>query len=1453
MKLTLSSAIVISIVSTSVFLNPQFSSLFNQTNDQSIESSPDSKVDNIPNNGDGYPTIKKIETPGNYTLRGFFSQNSLINMGSDGYCVEWANYEDIKDSGWTGYGSMDYIISSNYQYNPDCWPSQADSYYKLRDLTSYYNYAKSIMYSPVFEDETYIEGEVYFLVYLAFSFQYALTITFQAKLFLFNPSDSSSTEILSVNQPIYDDYYSTHQITLHSALSSTVTIPAGYRLRVVYEAKLSTLSYTGTMHLYGGNDGYSNLNWYINDVGYENTYTIADTSDILGVQLNMYDSSYPDIITSGFNNNTIYQENKTISIDVTGAVSSSYNWDYGTSISFDTSTTTDLPWTMGWHDLTVIALDEYENNKTMTYHIGYDGSIINIVVQTPSNNSVIGKGYIIDFEVFSINYATYEWDQSGTQTNLTSPDYDIIAPAFDGIHNLTIETHDVFGTQSFYYEYLFDGIAPAVNLVDTSVTNNSVQPAGKLIDINITDALGEVAEVYYKWDSRDNFSWYPFEGSVYRTYLPESSGPHFLYISTKDSYDNAISLVFRFTSNINALLVELRNVNNNSYYQGNNIIEVTISGINDTIKFKWDSGSELDGLIDAFYVNSTLILNSTNVLPYTPLGVHYLTIRTFDTFDVEHIFIFKFTLDREAPVILTDKSEYDGKRFLNTDSLSFVFSDNFTLTSKLDVNITIEGGSTYYLVSPYNFVLSSLSDGIHNLTVYVADEANNYATRSYFIIIDITAPEIEIINMVDIVYLHGQYYIPGDFNVSVLITDDDSQINSTYSWGGTEYNDFNNSFILSFIDGTSVLYINASDSLGNHEEISITLTIDSTAPTSTLVFPFINSKINSNTALDFVIEDISRTTIETVYYTWNYIPTAIFFPLTFNSLGEATFDGYPESFYPVNGTTAVLSLYVEDIVGNNHTYTYSFVVDNEGPNYNLQLYNEDTEQWEILKVTENYLITNDSLIKIVAENTEDTFTYFWNNETDRPLNKSTWLISDVPDYGLINLTIVAYDDSGERLFPNEKITTFYFTNKKEGTLIILNSNDQVIYGDNLRVRVVLQDDLSNNQSIIKITVNGTSTSFFLETASIYYFDYSIRRSKGNYNLQIIAESELYFGKTNNSLIYDFEVLPVPLHLIIDSSSLEVIAGSAVELTGTLTFLNGTPVEGMDLVFNIYIYFKGNNFITATAAFTDYDDIAIRTGQTNSYGNATATFIPTDDIDHIAVTVTYEGSDILGDVSLDFSQTIVVIRAGLQSWLLYTIIGGSLAIIAIVSLIIYRATRSTPFEDLLKKVTEEDVMIKLPELCPGVILTIFDQRQGAIPILTDHSFGYEHSGRIALETDNFILKVSDQAFSALGFEETLQGRRLGSLTLPNESMLGFLQGIQIQNKAARGGFENLVLVVLTDLEYGTTLLTYQEYLHPLIDDLQTMLQVKKPLKEIENQMRVIRLQAVRLILAGYQIE
>ncbi|MHA1318115.1 MAG: hypothetical protein ACTSQ6_11465, partial [Candidatus Heimdallarchaeaceae archaeon] len=175
------------------------------------------------------------------------------------------------------------------------------------------------------------------------------------------------------------------------------------------------------------------------------------------------------------------------------------------------------------------------------------------------------------------------------------------------------------------------------------------------------------------------------------------------------------------------------------------------------------------------------------------------------------------------------------------------------------------------------------------------------------------------------------------------------------------------------------------------------------------------------------------------------------------------------------------------------------------------------------------------------------------------------------------------------------------------------------------------------------------------------------------------------------------------------------------------------------------------------------------------------------------------------------------------------------------------------DEILNSISDNDIVMNMTRICPGVVLSIFDQRKGAIPLVSDHSLDYSYSGRIRIGLENFMLKISDQAYSSLGFEEHHSGRRTGTITLPNEGLVGFIHGIQLENKAARGGFENLSLIVLVENEYGTMLLSYQEYLYPLIDELISMLKNKKSLEDIEEQLSNIRSQATKTVLASLEYE
>ena len=323
------------------------------------------------------------------------------------------------------------------------------------------------------------------------------------------------------------------------------------------------------------------------------------------------------------------------------------------------------------------------------------------------------------------------------------------------------------------------------------------------------------------------------------------------------------------------------------------------------------------------------------------------------------------------------------------------------------------------------------------------------------------------------------------------------------------------------------------------------------------------------------------------------------------------------------------------------------------------------------------------------------------------------------------------------------------------------------------------------------------------------------------------------------------------------SNTTILVDTQVTITATLTFQNGTPVsESIEVYFKIYIVYKQTTD-GVNALPSNYTEIFPFSDYTDASGKATIYFTLTADIDFIAIEASCGGGDKYDEVKLEFEeyiQTILPPDTGIPLYILVLIIVGSIILMGIISTVIYKVTRPKSFEVIMKQITDEEIVLNYSILSPGIILSIFDQRKGPIPLVLDHSLSIgQYLGRMQIGIENFLLKIADQAYSSLGFEEHTDERRVGSIVLPSEKMVGFLQGLQLKNPQARGGFENLSLIVLADREYGNLLLNYQEYLYPKIDELDAALKGKDSLKKVEELLKEIRKISVVIILAAQKVE
>ena len=1430
-----------------------------------------------------FPVIRKIDTPGNYKTQGYFHHYQTVNLDYDGKVWEFQPYEEMREDG----SSCDYEQHRFQSDMPDTMPPQVDTMYTMWENSIE---IKSAFFTPVFEHETTIDGRVWLNANIRNEWLVNQPqVRYRIRAFLHNETSHANTNLY---QHYWHCYYEGDHMWygepdyLPYTLSSPITVPAGFRIKYQFQARLNRLDCEGHFRLYTNNDGSGAEPWVINDGVYSATYSIEGLEDInFGISFYMFSEKYPEISATGFSNNSYYvNQNKNISIDVTDSVNSSYRWDGGSYVPFNDSTWTMSPTAHGWHTLEVKASDEYNNTRIQFYQIGYDSSIKNIILDNPTNGSLISENTNLYFSAYSIDYALHEWDKNGTVLNTTEQGYIIPVPNTAGYHNLTLTSYDEFINVNFFYVFTVDNSTAIITL--QNAVNGSTQPAGKVIDIEITDDSS--VNVQYKWDLQDKLTWSPFSGDIYRTYLPGLDGDHFLYVYTNDTFGHYREKMYKFTTDNTVLGVELQNMVNNSYYYGGNEVNLTITGSNDTVYYCWDGGSEKEIELTEVY----LLLSGIDALPDT-WGIHNLTIRTFDISDNEEIFFFSFKIDKEAPTIDPSINDYHNERFRSSDSFTFVLNDNNVSSTELTVYYSIDGGDNITIVYPFNLALTYFNDGVYNLTLYVYDIANNLAMASFIFIMDTTAPELTLIDISDLKYVLGTYYVPANTSIIVTITDDDPSILSTFSWGGTFYTPFVNSFSLDYTSGTSILYINASDSLGNNALLySIELTIDNMAPVVAIISPSNNSKINHYTELDFNVDDINFYTIKEVEYSWD-----IFYPardsITFDTSGD--FEMYLHSFY--GECFALLYIFTEDIVGNTKTYIFNFTVDLTAP---ISAFYIGTQNISISNYIDeypsNYVYGNTSIWYNSSENNDmASILYYWNGNEDseQRLNMTNPFIYVPTIDGSYNLTMTLEDDtegyhpnkinityffyvddihidvvfpenletithqlvygdslifrikiydiydnsSIDSLFWNQTILdysnllnlnivnntidnktfefTIYATNvsdtslmfeyskagsnkhqivvnlsiaKKEGHILILEDSIlSAIYEDDIIVNVFLRNEYGTNQSIIAIYANETDiTNFIYLGDDIYQFKYSSYNTlgKGNYILEIRVESDYYFGQTNNSYILEFEILPIPLILEIFVSNYNVTYGNNVIISGLLTFTNGTPIEDIDITFYVYIYYK-NKTKGVYALISGYDDFEILMGNTNSTGFATITFQITEDIEYIAISASYGGSPILGDISFELEDFVRSIKPpGLPTSILYAIIAGAIFFVVIISLIIYKVTRPKPFEQLMEEVEEAEIIAQMLDLNPGVILNIFDQQKGAIPLVGEHNLDGIYKQKLVIGVDNFLLKTADQAYSSLGFEEQHDRRRIGSILLPNEGMVGFIHGIQLPNPAAR---------------------------------------------------------------------
>lgn len=1205
-----------------------------------------------------------------------------------------------------------------------------------------------------------------------------------------------------------------------------------------------------------------------------------------------YDKSVVNVVLNGpMSNGSTIVGGTIINLSVFSVNKTDYMWDNnGTWFQLESPYDISAPDFDSEHILSIRTQDFY-TTETVNYIFIFDSTNPTIQIYNVVNDTTHAPNKVIEFNITdnsAIQTAYYNWDSGTDQLWIPAQGtiYQTNLPIGWGYHELVTKAYDTFGhyTEKFYRFYTDDQL---FLLELAEFRSDSYYLGGDDVVINVQKSNGTIR---YVWDSGTIKDGSIIAGQMTLTgvdAMPTTAGPHNLTIIVFDLPGTLYIFYFNFIVDLEAPIIDgsIVSLYNDTRFTTDNTMEFIITdnytNINHLIVYISIDGKANQTLNNPFRLNLYTFNDDT----------HYFTIYVYDLAGNYAIQTIIFYIDTLAPKIEIDIPSmivYLDDNYVTTGAQVIVTVDD--LDPIVDTFYSWSGAAN----SSFSGIITlSYGDDASELLIYANDSLGHINVYTIKLIIDNTAPQLILSSPNELDEINRFTDLEFDIDEENIET-----VNSIgYYWDKLEFYYFNTTYdsyksitlrIPSlFFDGpgayvtgyTATLVIELHDILGHSVFGSFDFIIDRDGPIPGLYLNESGVITQLEEGIDYtslgetpvLYKNDTNDDIATFYYIWDEDDATG----GYLDLDGILTDGYVlVDLVPYEDGHHILRIVLTDNTistqSNSETYIFNIKVND----IDIDILDPNPEEW----VEEaDYLSYHHRM------NFTDTFSFTVNvtdtvdgSEIPSLLNRTisrvyNLLVSIVKlDNTIYECTIIATNvTNGSETYidfefyladgGSQRLRFFLIVDKKLGNLEVLDQTDFTVqYDEDIIVYIGLKDYLSQNLSIIYVEVNSQITIFYnVETTTDFWFVYSTHGLiQGEHEINIYAESLYYYAKLEGNFTFEFTVTPLPLFIDIEVSNSTVLENTEFTITATLTFENGTEYGGQLLHFYVYSYSYENTSGEVLAAIpTNYTSYVIVNRTTNFQGVATIVFTMSEDIDYLLIAVTYDGGDF---VDLSYSEmdekVVKIIPSGFPSWLLYTLIGGSLFVILIISLIVYRVTRGKPFEEVMEDITVDDIMERYEELSPGVILTIFDQKKGPIPLIASHSLdSTRYLGRMQIGVENFLLKIADQAYSSLGFEEHDVGRRVGSIILPTEKMIGFVHGVQLPNKMARGGFENLSLIVLADSEYGNLLLNYQEFVYDEIDTIVDALKDKKQLKQVEEILRIVRHKSVKIMLTAEKIE
>jgi parallel beta-helix repeat protein len=764
-------------------------------------------------------------------------------------------------------------------------------------------------------------------------------------------------------------------------------------------------------------------------------------------------------------NNLIYRNNFVNNSATGQAYDDSNNgnsWDYGyptggnywsdyEGVDLNSTPTQDVPPPDGigdtQYDIDANSFDNYPLMKP--YKEDLNPPII--LLNSPSNNSVISEGTMIDLEILDDNPLTANYSINGGGETPFSDPFDISTSGWlEGGYTITVNAVDSKGNSiSSWFFVSIDNTPPEIIL--NSPANNSLIPKGTNLDFLVSDSNLDNAQF-----SLDGGSFFLLSDPYDISTSGWSNGIHNVRIEAIDIAGNSNSGIFYFTIDSIPPQIALNSPLNNSIISKGTLLDFLIIEDNlDSVAYSLN-GQPTDPISDPYDISTSTWTD----------GDYTVLIEALDLVGNTNSSWYFFTLDSTVPDILLITPGNNTIIQAGTEIDLDILDTHFDSAS-----YSVNGGGSSPLSSPFNIQTNGWADGVYTILVEAQDLAGNVNSRWYQFTMDSTRPQIILNTPLNNSIIQKDTTL--DFDVIDLHLD---QI--THNVNNQGANPIMGPYDIStstWSDGDYTIRFDASDIAGNTNSSWFYFTLDSVKPVISLVSPSNNSFIDAGDAIDLSVTEtnLKEVQISVAGGAWE----DIVYP----------FDIETSSW---NDGTHSIEVRAEDLAGNVGFAQYSFQLDSTLPSISL----ESPSDGSYLDVDTiiNLEVTDDNLDSVLySENGASTLLLDFPYDIDT----SSW------NQGDYEITVTAVDLAG-----NQRQMTYSFVKDTEAPQISLTSpsnNSLISVGTDLEFAV--SDD---NLDSVEYSLDGSS---YDDLPDPYSLDTS-SWNDGTYTIYIRAEDEA--GNTN---------------------------------------------------------------------------------------------------------------------------------------------------------------------------------------------------------------------------------------------------------------------------------------------------------------------------------------------------